>query len=228
MHFFFGEVFVQVFCLLKTGSFVLLLSFKSSLYILDAIPQNVCFAKLISKSVDCLFILLTVSFTEQNIFILMKPSLSVFSFRDFIFLVSYQKSHQAHLNFLLYFKLQTMIHFGLWSKWSRAKTNWILPRECASHGKYPFQQHKTWLYTWTSPIGQYPNQIDYILCSLCWRSCIQSAKTRSGAGCNSDHQLLKAKFRLKLKKAEKNTRPARYDLNQIPYEYAVKVTDSRG
>ena len=55
------------------------------------------------------------------------------------------------------------------------------------------------------------------------RSCIQSAKTRVGADCGSDHQLLIAKFRLKLKKARKTTRPARYDLNQIPYEYAVEV-----
>ena len=55
------------------------------------------------------------------------------------------------------------------------------------------------------------------------RSCIQSAKTRVGANCGSDHQLLIAKFRLKLKKARKTTRPARYDLNQIPYEYAVEV-----
>ena len=55
------------------------------------------------------------------------------------------------------------------------------------------------------------------------RSCIQSAKTRVGADCGSDHQLLIAKFRLKLKKTRKTTRPARYDLNQIPYEYAVEV-----
>ena len=60
------------------------------------------------------------------------------------------------------------------------------------------------------------------------RRWIQSPKTRPGADCSSDHQLLKAKFRLKLKKVEKITMPARYDLNQIPYEYAVKVTDSRG
>ena len=49
------------------------------------------------------------------------------------------------------------------------------------------------------------------------------AKLRPGANCGSDHQLLIAKFRLKLKKARKTTRPARYDLNQIPYEYAVEV-----
>ena len=52
---------------------------------------------------------------------------------------------------------------------------------------------------------------------------MQSAKTRPGADCGSDHHLLIAKFRLKLKTAGKTTRPARYDLNQIPYEYAVQV-----
>ena len=63
-----------------------------------------------------------------------------------------------------------------------------------------FQQHKRRLYTWTSPDGQYQNQIDYILCSQGWRSSIQSAKTRPGADWSSDHELLIAKFRLKLKK----------------------------
>ena len=51
----------------------------------------------------------------------------------------------------------------------------------------------------------------------------QSAKTRPGADCGSDHELLIAKFRLKLKKVGKTTRPFRYDLNQIPYDYAVEV-----
>ena len=55
------------------------------------------------------------------------------------------------------------------------------------------------------------------------RSSIQSAKTRPGAYCGSDHELLIAKFRLKLKKVEKTTRPFRYDLNQIPYDYTVEV-----
>ena len=55
------------------------------------------------------------------------------------------------------------------------------------------------------------------------RSSIQSAKTRSGADCGSDHELLIAKFRLKLKKVEKTTGPFRYDLNQIPYDYTVEV-----
>ena len=87
------------------------------------------------------------------------------------------------------------------------------------------QQHKRRLYTWTSPDGQYQNQIDYILCSQRWRSSIQSAKTILGADCGSDHELLIAKFRLKLEKVGKTTRPFRYDLNQIPYNYTVEVTN---
>ena len=75
----------------------------------------------------------------------------------------------------------------------------------------------------TSPDGQHRNQIDYILCSQRWRSSIQLAKTRLGADCGSDHELLIAKYRLKLKKVRKTTRLFRYDLNQIPYDYTVEV-----
>ena len=66
-----------------------------------------------------------------------------------------------------------------------------------------FQQHKRRLYTWTSPDRQHQNQIDYILCRQRWRSSIESAKTRPGADCGSDYELLIAKFRLKLKKVGK-------------------------
>ena len=86
-----------------------------------------------------------------------------------------------------------------------------------------FQQHKRQLCTWTSPDGQYQNQIDCILCNRRWRSSIQSAKTKLGADCGSDHELLIAKFRLKLKKAGKTTRSFRYDQYQIPYDYTVEV-----
>ena len=86
-----------------------------------------------------------------------------------------------------------------------------------------FQQHERKFYTWISPHGQHRNQIDYILCSQRWRSSIQSVKTRQGADCGSDHELLFAKFRLKLKKVGKTTRSFRYDLNQIPYDYTVEV-----
>ena len=54
---------------------------------------------------------------------------------------------------------------------------------------------------------------------------MQSAKTRLGADCGSDHELLIAKFRLKLKKVGKTTRPFRYGLNQFPCDYTVKVTN---
>ena len=67
-----------------------------------------------------------------------------------------------------------------------------------------FQQHKRRLYTWTSPNGQHQNQTDYILCSQRWRSSIQLAKTRLEGDCGSDHELLIAKFRLKLKKVGKD------------------------
>ena len=74
-----------------------------------------------------------------------------------------------------------------------------------------------------APDGQHRNQIDYILCSQRWRSSIQAAKTRPGADCGSDHELHIAKFRLKLKTVGITTRPFRYVLNQIPYDYTVEV-----
>ena len=60
-------------------------------------------------------------------------------------------------------------------------------------------------------------------CSWRWRSSIQSAKTKLGADCGSDHELLIEKLRLKLKKVGKTTRSFNYELNQIPYDYTVEV-----
>ena len=54
---------------------------------------------------------------------------------------------------------------------------------------------------------------------------IQSAKARPEQNCGSDHELLIAKFRLKMKKVGKTSRPFRYDLNQMPYNYTVEVTN---
>ena len=91
-----------------------------------------------------------------------------------------------------------------------------------------FQQHQRWLYTWTSSSddGHHQNQIDYILCSQRWRSSYTvNKKTRPGADCGSDHRHLIAKFRLKLKKEGKTTRPFKYDLIQTPYDYMVEVTN---
>ena len=98
-----------------------------------------------------------------------------------------------------------------------------MPRKCSGHNKHPLPTTQKKLYTWTSPDGQHRNQIDYILCSQRWRSSIESTETRPGADCGSDHDLLIAKFRLKLKKVGKTIRPFKYDLSQIPYDYAVEV-----
>ena len=73
--------------------------------------------------------------------------------------------------------------------------------------------------TWSIP------KSDYVLCSQRWRSSIQSVKTRPGTDCGLDFELLISKFRLKLNKLWKTTRPFRYDLNQIPYNYLVEVTN---
>jgi len=69
-----------------------------------------------------------------------------------------------------------------------------------------FQQHKRRLYTWTSPDGQHQNQIDCILCSQRWRS-LYSQEKQDQELTGSDHELLIAKLRLKLKKVGKTTRP---------------------
>ena len=100
-----------------------------------------------------------------------------------------------------------------------------MPRERTGYSKHPLPttQEKTLhmdITRWSIPKSD-----DYILCSLKWRSSIQSAKTRPGADCGSDHDLLIAKFRLKLKKVEKTTRSFRHDFNQIPYDYTVEVTN---
>ena len=100
-----------------------------------------------------------------------------------------------------------------------------MTREHTGHSKHPLPttQEKTLHMDITR--WSISNQIDYILCSQRWRSSIQSAKTRLGADCGSDHEVLIAKYRLKLKKVGKITRPFRYDLNQLPYDYTVEVTD---
>ena len=89
----------------------------------------------------------------------------------------------------------------------QGKTNRFCQENALVIAKTLFQQHKRRLYTWISPDGRHRNQIDYILCSQRWRSSMQSSKTRPGADCGSDHELLIAKFRLKLKKVGKTTRP---------------------
>ena len=99
--------------------------------------------------------------------------------------------------------------------------NRVLPREYTGHSKH---LHKRRLYTWTSPDGQHRNQIDYILCSKDGEA-LYSQQKQDGADCGSYQELFIAKFRLKLKKLGKTTRPLRYDLNQIPCNYTVEVTN---
>ena len=99
--------------------------------------------------------------------------------------------------------------FGLGStKGSRAKANRILPRKCTDHGKHSFSTtQKMTLHTditrWSIPKSDW----------------LQLAKTRPGVDCDSYHQLLTAK------PLGKPTKPVRYNLNQIPYEYAVETAN---
>ena len=101
-----------------------------------------------------------------------------------------------------------------WStEWSRAKANTVLPRECIAHSKHPLPttQEKTLhmdITRWSTPRSDWLYSLQPR-----WRSSIQAAKTRPGADYGSDHELLIAKFRLKLKKVGKTTKPFRYNLN---------------
>ena len=112
-----------------------------------------------------------------------------------------------------------------WSiEWTRAKVDRVLARECTGHSKHPLPttQKKTlhmditrwptlksdWLYSLQKNIGE---------------ALYSQKKTIPGANCGSDHELLISKFRLKLKKVGKTSRPFRYDINQIPYDYTVEV-----
>ena len=107
----------------------------------------------------------------------------------------------------------------------QGKSNRVLPRKCTDHNKHPLPTtQETTLHMdvtrWSIPKldGLYSLQPKM-------QNSRQSAKTRPRADCGSDHELLIAKFRLKLKNVEKTTRPFRYDLNQIPYNYTVEMTN---
>jgi len=86
-----------------------------------------------------------------------------------------------------------------------------------------FQQHPRRLWTWKSPGDNARNQIDYILMKRRWRSSLFSARTRPGADCGSDHQLLVAHMRLKLKANKREVPPVRYDVDNVPEQYTVCV-----
>ena len=113
-----------------------------------------------------------------------------------------------------------------WStKWSKAKANRVLPRKCTGHSKHPFPttQEMTLhmdIIRWSIPKSDWLYSLQLKMEKL---YTVSKNKTWSWLG--SDYDLLIAKFRLKLKKVGKTTRPFRYDLNQIPYDYTVEVTD---
>ena len=176
---------------------------------LDTISKNdrmisVCFqGKPFNITVTQVYALTSNSEEAEQFYENLQGLLELTSKKDVLFIIGVECNSRKSRN--------TWSNRQIWpwnAEWSRAKAN---------------IQHKRRLYIWASPDGQHRNQIDYILCSQRWRSSIQSTKIRPGADCGSDHELLIAKFRLKLKKAGKIARPFRYDLNQIPYDYTVEV-----
>ena len=86
-----------------------------------------------------------------------------------------------------------------------------------------FQQHPRRLYTWQSPDGKTRNQIDFILVKRRWKSSVRISKTLPGADIGSDHQLLFANIRVKLKRVETVCRAKRFDLGCIGDQYRVET-----
>ena len=111
-----------------------------------------------------------------------------------------------------------------WStEWSMTKANRILPRKCTGHSKHPLPitQEKMLHMDITRQSTQKSDWLHYLQPKMEKLYTVNKNKTRSWLWLRS--WLLIAKFRLKLKKLEKTTRPFRYDLNQIPYDYTVEV-----
>ena len=111
-------------------------------------------------------------------------------------------------------------------EWSKAKVNRILTREHTGHNKYPLPatQEKTLhmdMTKWSTPKSDWLYSLQPKLEKL-----YIGSKNKTGSWLwvhDSDHELLIAKLTLKLKKVGRTIRPFRYDLNQIPYDYTVKV-----
>ena len=89
-----------------------------------------------------------------------------------------------------------------------------------------FKQHPRRLYTWTSPNQKTRNQIDYIMVKRRWRSSCVYAKTHPGADCGSDHQLLVAGLRMKLRRIKAQKKPARLDMAQIDDQKNIGPTNT--
>ena len=86
-----------------------------------------------------------------------------------------------------------------------------------------FEQPEQRLYTWTSSDGRYRNQIDYILGRRRCRSAFQSVKRRPDADCGSDHELLTATVRIKLKNTQQRKQGWKLDIDNIPEEYKTEI-----
>ncbi|XP_023213818.1 craniofacial development protein 2-like [Centruroides sculpturatus] len=106
-------------------------------------------------------------------------------------------------------KEETPGHVGRYGLGKRNDAGIRLVEFCISNNLFIantyFQLHKRRLYTWTSPDGNYKNQIDYIIGSKRWRNAIKSACTRPGADCGTDHELLISKISLHLKAKKKGS-----------------------
>ncbi|KAG1680289.1 Craniofacial development protein 2 [Nymphon striatum] len=89
-----------------------------------------------------------------------------------------------------------------------------------------FKQPKRRLYTWTTPDQNYRNQIDYIICQNRWKSGLVTTKTLPGADCGTDHELLIAKIKIKLKKNDRlQKQEDRFDTEAIPLKYTIAVSN---
>ena len=86
-----------------------------------------------------------------------------------------------------------------------------------------FQKHPRRLVTWVSPDGKTKKQIDFIMVQRRWKSAISDTQTILSADCDSDHELLKANFKLKLKSNKHEQRPTRYDTTNLSEDYCIKV-----
>ena len=88
-----------------------------------------------------------------------------------------------------------------------------------------FQHHPRHLYTWIAPDRKTRNQIDYIIFSKKWKNCLKNVRTRPGADCNSDHQLLTVDIKIKLKKIDQPAPPMRLDYKSLCEEYQITITN---
>ena len=82
------------------------------------------------------------------------------------------------------------------------------------------------LFTWTSPDGNTKNQIDYVLIQQRWKSAISNVGTVPSVDCDSDHEMLKATFKIRLRTMKKFQMPIRYDTSNISKEYFIEVSNT--